>query len=106
MQASARAPAVSVLLPVYNGGRHFRAALESILAQSFVDFECLVLDDGSTDGSGDMARQLAAADSRVRVIQRENRGLVATLNELVGLARGALLARMDADDVALPERFA
>jgi glycosyltransferase involved in cell wall biosynthesis len=103
-QASHR-PALSVLLPVYNGGIHFRAALESICAQSFSDFECLVLDDGSTDGSGEFAEQIARNDPRLRVTRRPNKGLVATLNELAAMARADLLARMDADDVALPDRF-
>jgi hypothetical protein len=65
-----------------------------------------VLDDGSTDGSGELADELARKDSRIRVIRRENKGLVTTLNELVAQARGPLVARMDADDVALPDRFA
>jgi glycosyltransferase involved in cell wall biosynthesis len=104
--AATRAPAVSVLLPVYNGGVFLEPALESIRAQTFTDFECLVLDDGSTDGSGDVAQRIANRDVRFRVIRRENRGLVATLNELLGEARGELIARMDADDVALPDRFA
>ncbi len=98
-------PAVSVLIPVYNGGKFFRAAVESVLAQTFRDFECLILDDGSTDESGKIADELARRDPRVRVIHRENRGLVATLNELADAARGELLARMDADDLCLPTRF-
>ncbi len=98
-------PAISVLLPVYNGGAFFEKAVESILAQSFADFELLIGDDGSTDGSGDVARRLAGRDARIRLISRENRGLVATLNELADAAAGSLLARMDADDIALPTRF-
>jgi len=99
-------PVVSVLIPVYNGGEFFRAAVQSVLAQTFRDFECLILDDGSTDESGKIADELARRDQRVRVIHRENRGLVATLNELVDAARGEFVARMDADDLCLPERFA
>ncbi|MEP6501863.1 MAG: glycosyltransferase [Betaproteobacteria bacterium] len=98
-------PAVSVLLPVYNGGAFFAKAVESILAQTFADFELLIVDDGSTDRSGAIAEDFSRRDARVHVTRRENRGLVATLNELVGTARGALLARMDADDIALPERL-
>ena len=93
------------MLPVYNGGAFLEAALRSILAQTFRDFECLVIDDGSTDGSGEVAERIAHTDARVRVIRRENRGLVATLNEMLAMARGRLVARMDADDVALPDRF-
>jgi len=101
-----RPPAVSVLIPVYNGGAFFRAAIDSVLAQTFRDFECVILDDGSTDESGKIADELARRDPRVRVIHRDNRGLVATLNELVDLARGELVARMDADDLCLPTRLA
>lgn len=99
-------PLVSVLMPIFNGGKYLREAVESILDQTFTDFEFLVLDDGSTDDSLALLRQYAARDSRVRVITRENRGLTFSLNELLSYARGEFVARMDADDVALPERFA
>jgi glycosyltransferase involved in cell wall biosynthesis len=98
-------PAVSVLLPVYNSGRFLAEAIESILVQTFRDFEFLIIDDGSTDGSAEIARRFAGLDPRIRLVARANRGLVATLIELTGLARGGLLARMDADDIALPRRF-
>lgn len=96
---------ISVLLPLYNGERYIGEAVESVLAQSERDFELLVLDDGSTDRSLSIVRAFAARDARVRVIARENRGLVETLNELLAEARGELIARMDADDVCLPDRF-
>jgi glycosyltransferase involved in cell wall biosynthesis len=99
-------PAISVLIPVHNGGRFVHQAVASVLGQTFTDFECLVIDDGSTDGTARILRGLAAADPRVRVISRENRGLVATLNELNALARGRYLARMDADDLCAPGRLA
>lgn len=97
--------AVSVLLPVYNGERYLREALRSVLAQSFADFELLLLDDGSTDRSLAIAQSFAERDPRVRVVSRENRGLVATLNELLQFAQGDLIARMDADDICLPDRL-
>lgn len=96
---------ISVLLPLYNGERYIREAVESVLAQSHREFELLVLDDGSTDRSLQIVNALAAGDARVRVISRENRGLVATLNELLAQARSDVIARMDADDVCLPNRF-
>ncbi len=96
---------ISVLLPLYNGERYIDEAIESVLAQSYRDFDLLVLDDGSTDRSLDIVKVYAARDPRICVISRENRGLVATLNELLALARGDLIARMDADDVCLPDRF-
>jgi glycosyltransferase involved in cell wall biosynthesis len=99
-------PAVSVLMPVYNARRYLAEAVESVLAQSFADFELIAVDDGSTDRSGRILRRFARRDPRVRVVSHENRGLVASLNEMIGLARGELLARMDTDDVSLPERFA
>lgn len=98
-------PAVSVLLPVHNGGQYIETAVRSILTQTFRDFELLILDDGSTDGTAAILARLSTADERIRVISRENRGLVASLNELLGQARGRYCARMDADDVALPRRL-
>jgi len=99
-------PRVSVAMAVHDGERYLAQAVESILAQTFEDFELLALDDGSTDESREILEGFAKRDSRVRVRSRRNRGLVASLNELVEEAQGEYLARMDADDVALPERFA
>ncbi len=98
-------PLVSVLLPVFNGERYLRTALDSVLAQTFHNFELLVLDDGSTDRTLEIVRSYARLDPRLRVLTRENRGLVATLNEMLSLARGEFVARMDADDICLPDRF-
>lgn len=75
-------------------------------AQTFADLEILVLDDGSTDGTGAILRRLAAADPRIRLHQRENRGLITTLNEGLAMCSSTLVARMDADDHALSERLA
>lgn len=98
-------PVISVLMPVFNGENYLKEAVESILNQTYRDFEFLVLDDGSTDDSLKILREYAAKDSRIRVIARENRGLTFTLNELLSNARGEFVARMDADDVSLPGRF-
>ncbi|WP_126446641.1 glycosyltransferase family 2 protein [Sulfuricystis multivorans] len=103
LQAS---PLVSVLMPVYNAERFVGQAIESILAQSFQDFEFIIIDDGSTDGTLAVLQRYAASDPRIRLISRENHGLVATLNEGIELAQGEWLARMDADDIALPNRLA
>lgn len=97
---------ISVLLPLYNGESYIREAVESVIAQTHRDFELLILDDGSRDGSLAQVREIARRDPRVRVIARENRGLTETLNELLAAATGELVARMDADDVCLPDRFA
>src|SRR5512135_1662363 len=89
-------PAVSVLMPVYNAERYVVEAVESILAQTFRDFEFLIIDDGSTDDSGAILSRYAARDDRIRLICRPNVGIVGTLNEMVEGARGEFLARMDA----------
>jgi Glycosyl transferase family 2 len=101
----ATTPALSVIMSVYNGARHLYPAVRSILDQDFADFEFLVVNDGSSDASGAILRQLAASDARIKLIDRENRGLVASLNELIDVARAPLLARMDCDDIAMPNRF-
>ena len=99
-------PKISVVLPVYNGSRYLRPALDSVLAQAMSDFELIALDDGSTDATPAVLAEYAARDPRVRVVSRPNKGLVHTLNEGIDLARGPYLARMDADDLCRPERFA
>ena len=100
------APSLSVAMSVFNADRFLHEAIASIRAQTRPDFEFLVLNDGSTDGSRAIIDAHAAADPRIVPIHRENRGLVASLNELVARARAPIVARMDADDVAMPERFA
>jgi glycosyltransferase involved in cell wall biosynthesis len=99
-------PAVSVAMSVFNGERFLAPAIESVLGQTMGDFEFLILDDGSTDSTRTTIAGYAARDSRIRLIARENRGLVASLNELLAAARAPLVARMDADDVSMPTRFA
>lgn len=96
---------ISVLMPVYNAERYVAEAVESILAQTYRDFEFLIINDGSTDGSLAILERYAARDARIRLISRPNTGLVGALNEGLSLAQGHLIARMDADDVALPRRF-
>ena len=97
-------PRISVILPVYNGSAYLAEAMGSVLNQTFRDFELIVLDDASTDGSASVAEQFN--DPRVRVIRQEaNRRLPATLNHGLDLARGEWVARMDADDICHPFRF-
>jgi len=98
-------PLISVVLPVYNGEKYLVEAIDSILSQTFVDFELILIDDGSTDGSNRILQKYGNSDARLSVYTRENRGLVATLNEGIELARGKWIARMDQDDIALPQRF-
>ncbi|OAP40044.1 glycosyl transferase [Sinorhizobium glycinis] len=98
-------PLVSVLLPVYNGEPYLAAALESILRQDYEHLEIIAIDDGSTDRSLEVLERYREADRRIFIRSRENRGLIATLNEGLALARGELVARMDADDVSYPSRL-
>lgn len=92
-------------MSVYDGERYLADAIDSVLAQSFGDFEFLIVDDGSRDGTAAIIRDYAARDSRIRPIVRENRGLIASLNEMLETARAPLIARMDADDICRPDRF-
>jgi glycosyltransferase involved in cell wall biosynthesis len=98
-------PDVSVVMAVYNGERHLAAAIDSILAQTHRNFELIVVDDGSTDRSFEIAS--SKADARVRIVRlAPNRGLSAALNEGVRAAAAPLTARQDADDLAEPSRLA
>jgi glycosyltransferase involved in cell wall biosynthesis len=99
------APMVSVIMPVYNAERYLAEAVESVLHQTFADFEFIIIDDGSTDTSLARLRRYAAQDARIRLSSRPNAGCVQTLIEAVPLATGKYIARMDADDVSLPNRF-
>jgi len=98
-------PEISVLMPVYNADKYIGTAVESILEQTFTDFEFIIINDGSTDGTLAILDTYAKQDNRIRLVSRENKGLVATLNEGVGLVKSPLVARMDADDISLPDRF-
>jgi glycosyltransferase involved in cell wall biosynthesis len=98
-------PVVSVVMPVYNAERHLRQAVESILKQTYRDFEFVIVDDGSTDGSSAILDEYEKTDSRVRLYKQDNHGLVFTLNRVCGLARGEYIARMDADDICFPTRL-
>lgn len=98
-------PAISVLLPAYNCEAFLAIAMESVLAQGYEDFELLVINDGSTDSTASVARSFN--DPRIVYIANEqNSGLIYTLNKGIELARGRYIARMDADDICLPGRFA
>lgn len=92
-------------MPVYNAGRYLRPAVQSILAQTFRDFELIAVDDGSRDESPAILREYAAKDPRVRVISRPNTGIVGALNDGLAAAKGEFVARMDSDDISMPQRF-
>jgi glycosyltransferase involved in cell wall biosynthesis len=98
-------PIVSVVMSVLNGERFVCEAVESILNQSFREFEFIVINDGSTDSTGATLDSYQRKDPRLRVVHQENRGLVESLNRGCGLARGKYIARMDADDIAIRDRL-
>lgn len=97
-------PKISVILPAYNAEIYLREAVQSVLDQSFTDFELIILNDGSTDGTAELLESFD--DARIRIIHQENIGLALTLNKGISLSRGEFIARQDADDISLPERFA
>lgn len=97
--------AVSVVLPFYQAEDTLKRAVTSILNQTFTDFELLLVDNNSTDRSAEIARELAQTDARISVIQERKQGVVFAMNRGMKEARGAFIARMDADDVSLPERL-
>ena len=96
---------VSVVIPVHNGERYLAQAVESVLAQTHRDLELLIVDDGSTDATAAIIRRYAARDRRVRVLTQENLGVAAAGNRGLTEARGEWVARLDADDVFLPEKL-
>jgi len=97
---------ISVALPCYNSGDGLGACLDSLLAQTWEDFEVVAVNDGSLDDTLALLRQYAARDSRVRVFDRPHGGVVQAMNFAVEQCRGEYVARMDSDDVCLPERLA
>jgi glycosyltransferase involved in cell wall biosynthesis len=100
-------PAISVVMPTYNANRFVGAAIESVLAQTFEDFEFIIVDDYSTDGSSELLRHYAERDSRIRVMTNvRNLDFVCSRNLGIAHARGAFIANMDSDDVAVATRLA
>ena len=103
---SATTPVLSVVMPVHNALPHLDEAIESILAQRFTDFEFVILDDASTDGSRERLRRWAVLDRRIRLLEAEaNLGPVRSSNKVALEARAPFVARMDADDISFPDRL-
>ncbi len=97
-------PKISVVMPVFNGADHLREAIDSILAQTFKDFEFIIVDDASTDNSRAIIKSYL--DQRIKLFVNENNlGTAGSLNEAIGKSAGEYIARMDADDISLPDRF-
>ena len=98
-------PRISVIMPAYNAEKYIREAIDSILAQTYTDFEFIIIDDASTDATASIVESYS--DERIRFFRNEhNMGVANTLNRGLDLAVGEYIARMDSDDISLPERFA
>jgi glycosyltransferase involved in cell wall biosynthesis len=98
-------PLISVVMPVYNGAKHLVDSIESILNQTYENFELIIVNDGSIDESLQIIERYKNQDGRIVLISRENRGLVFSLNEAIRRSQGKYVARMDADDISLPSRL-
>lgn len=99
-------PRVSVIMPVYNRERYLPDTINSILGQTFTDFEFLIVDDGSTDNSAEVIKSFQSKDPRIRLLpNKEGKGIVAALHTAIKASRGEYIARMDSDDISLPERL-
>src|SRR5580698_3447780 len=96
-------PRISIVMPVWNGETYLAATLESVLTQTFTDFELIVVDDGSTDATLGILK--SCPDPRLRVFQLEHGGIVKALNHGLAQARSEWIARQDADDISLPRRL-
>ncbi len=94
---------ITVLLPAYNTGKYLREAVDSVLAQTYTNFELLIINDGSTDDTDEILKSYT--DPRINTITQQNKGLITTLNEGVIAAKGDIIARMDADDICMPDRL-
>lgn len=94
---------ISIILPIYNGSRYLKQALDSVRSQTYADFECLCIDDGSSDNSADIVRGFAAEDSRFRLIQQSNQGVAASRNRGLRESKGQYITFLDQDDVFSPE---
>ena len=99
------APRVSVVMPIYNGAAFLASSIDSVLAQTIPDFELILVDDGSTDGTAEIIRDYAARDARIVPVAKPNSGIADTLNRGLAVARGEWVARLDSDDLMVPERL-
>jgi glycosyltransferase involved in cell wall biosynthesis len=104
-EATNEHPAISCLLPVYNSEKYLKESIQSILEQTVWNFELIVINDGSTDSSLAIIEEMRLYDDRIKVINQENKGIVAALNRGLAASRALFIARMDGDDIAAPDRF-
>lgn len=96
---------VSVVMPVYNTEEFLAEAIESILSQTYTNFEFIIINDGSTDTSPEIMAKYAEQDKRIKILNQKNSGISTALNNGIAISKGKYIARMDADDISLPERF-
>lgn len=96
---------VSIVMPVYNGAKYLPQAIESVLDQTYKNFEFIIIDDGSSDNSPDIIEEYAQKDERIRFYRQKNSGVPVTLNNGIRLAQSEIIVRMDADDIMLPQRL-
>jgi len=99
-------PSVSVVMGVYNGEKYLRDTINSILSQTFKDFEFIIVNDGSTDNTGEILQEYAKKDPRVKIIEQENQGLTRALIAGCKMVQGKYIARQDCGDISMPERLA
>jgi glycosyltransferase involved in cell wall biosynthesis len=106
VNSPSQTPQVSVLMPVHNGMQYVREAIDSILGQTYTDFEFVIVDDGSTDDTPSILAEYAGQDSRIKILtNQQNLGIVASLNKGLDACRGEYIVRMDGDDIATPDRL-
>jgi len=106
MMTADKTPEISVIMSVYNSERFLKESVDSILNQTFRNFEFIITDDCSTDGTLGMLEDYTSEDSRIVLIRNErNKGLTKNLNSMINIAKGKYIARLDADDISLPERL-
>jgi len=98
-------PEISVIMSVYNGEGYLSESIESILNQSYSDFEFIIINDGSTDGSYELIKNFAKRDKRINIFNQNNIGLTKSLNKGLRLAEGTYIARQDVGDISLPDRL-
>lgn len=98
-------PSISVVMSVYNGGHYLKKAIESILHQTFTNFEFVIVNDGSTDNSLQLITKYACHDKRIRIVNQDKKGLTRSLNRALYFASGEFIARQDADDISMPDRL-
>lgn len=99
-------PKVSIIMPVYNGGKYLKDAISSILGQTYKNFELIIINDGSTDSSQNIIEAFYQTDQRIKIVTHDsNKGIGSSLNEGVSIATGKYIARMDSDDISLPSRL-